>query len=126
MAWYSERWVGSVILGATLVATCGVGRVWAQKSPPPLPTKVKQFPKPTSRPPVPKIIRLAPGQKVITAEQLRKAPTVYAVNQRGKLRVGKPTSLPASIPVPGAPPILRERLPYGKQNPAPKKPPVKK
>jgi hypothetical protein len=75
---------------------------------------------------VPKIIRLAPGQKIITAEQLRKAPTVYAVNQRGKLRVSKPTSLPTSVPIPGAPAILRERLPYGVQNPVPKKPPLKK
>lgn len=111
--------LGSLALGATLLVVCN-REAMAQKAPPAPPTKVKQFPKPTSKPPVPKVIRLAPGQKVITPEQLRKAPTVYAFNQRGKVSASKPLSRPRQVRIPGAPRILRDLPPPASQSPTPK------
>lgn len=105
MGWH----LGTIALGAMVVAVgFGPEAAAAQKAPPAPPTKVRQFPKPTSPPPVPRVIRLKPGQKVITAAQLRNAPTVYEVNKRGKSRVSKPLTQPSPVRVPGAPPILRD------------------
>lgn len=74
----------------------------APPSAPPPPPNTKKFPKATSKPPVARIIRLAPNQTTITREQLKNAPTVDEANQRRSVRTGKPSSN-----VPGTPPILR-------------------
>lgn len=120
MAWHTGTMAGGLALGIALLGAGGPRQAWAEKAPVPKtppapPIGVKQFPKPTSRPPVPRIIRLAPGQKVITAAQLRKAPTIYETNQRGKTRVAKPLSHPAPLRIPGAPQILHD-LPLPESN----------
>lgn len=129
MGLHSRTWVSGAAWGVAVLLASGVPAAWAQKAPPAPPTKVVKFPKQTSRPPVPKIIRLAPGQKVITAEQMRKAPTVYAANRRGAYRVSKPLSRPAPLQVPGAPRILTNIPIPESTSPAPKvlpKKPLKK
>lgn len=119
MSRHSGMILGSLALGAALFVASN-REAAAQKAPPAPPTKVKQFPKPTSKPQVPKIIRLAPGQKVITPEQLRKAPSVYEFNQRGKVAASKPLSRPKQVRIPGAPQILRDMPPPPSQAPTPK------
>lgn len=133
MGWHFGTVAVGVALGGALLLTCGVCEAAAPKAPPKAPpappVTVKQFPKPTSKPPVPKIIRLAPGKKIITTEQLRTAPSVYVANQRGKSHAAKPLSRPTPVPVPGAPRIL-DHLPLPDSHPpapqpVPQKPAVK-
>lgn len=121
MAWHTGTMAGSLALGVALLGAGGPRQASAEKAsapkaPPAPPITVKQFPKPTSRPPVPRIIRLAPGQRVITAAQLRNAPTVYEANRRDKSRVAKPLSRPAPMRIPGAPQILHD-LPLPESKP---------
>jgi hypothetical protein len=79
----------------------------AAPAPPPLPPKnVRAFPRATKKAPMPKVIRLAPGQTKITTAQLKSAPTVDEANRRATDRAEKPTH-PKQIRIPGAPRILR-------------------
>lgn len=108
-----NRQVGALVLGVMVGVAgtaCGVQAASAPKVPPAPPTKVTKFPKPTSRPPVPKIIHLKPGQKIITREQMRKAPTVYVANQRAMGRKSGATAHPELLRIPGLP-QLSPRLP---------------
>jgi hypothetical protein len=69
---------------------------------------------------VPKIIHLKPGQKVITAEQLRKAPTVYVANQRAKGHKSGATVHPELLQIPGSPQLSHKLPAYPLKSTGPK------
>jgi hypothetical protein len=124
-----NRQVGILVLGVVMGVAgtaCGARAASSPKAPPAPPTKVIKFPKPTSRPRVPKIIHLKPGQKVITREQMRKAPTVYAVNQRAKGRKSRATVHSEPLQIPGAPQLSHKLPAYPLKSTGPKPAPKPK
>lgn len=114
---------GLGLLGAALSPATAAPK----PSAPPPPPNVRKFPRSTSKAPVARIIRLEPGQKRITAEQLRKAPTVDAANRRGRLTDSRPPTL-INAHLPGNVAVRRGVAPKPpKTTPLPStaKPPVK-
>ena len=90
---------GLGLLAALSPATALAKPRAARPTAPPAPPNVRKFPRSTAKPPVARIIRLEPGQKRITADQLRAAPTVDAANRRGRLTESRPpTSINAKLP----------------------------
>jgi hypothetical protein len=124
-----NRQVGILVLGVVVGvagSACGVRAASAPKVPPAPPIRVTKFPKPTSRPRVPKIIHLKPGQKVITPEQMRKAPTVYVANQRAKGHRSGAKSLSEPLRIPGAPQLSPKLPAYPLKSTGPKPAPKPK
>jgi len=123
----SSRVLSAFAVLGLLATTLSPALAVPKSSAPPAPPKVRKFPKRTTKPPVARIIRLEPGQKRITPEQLRKAPTVDVANRRGKASEAHRPA-PSTPAIPGTPAILRgisAKTPSAKLAPPAAKPPVK-